>query len=622
MAGYGITDYQIGRYKIDVSRRLLLDEDEKVVALTPKVFDLLLFLVSNNERVVTKDEIMSAIWPDTVVEESNLTQNVSILRRALGETRGENVFIATIPGQGYRFVAEVTRPGDTIEETTRETVPAPLLASKPKLKAILVGASILGILIIGLVFYFSRSRPAGVVHEKPKVLAILPFKPLVNEGRDEALEIGMTDTLIARLSNVPGILLRPLSSVRKFVSGEQDPQSAGQELDADVVLDGTIQRWGEQIRVNVRLIDVSSGAALWGGTFDEDYRNIFIVQDNISTKVADALSTKLTNPGTAESKKGTSDAEAYRFYLQARLYQFKSTPHELRQSIAFYRRAIEIDPGYAQAYAGMADAYRTLPITSDVAAREAFPESKAAAQKALGLDPELADAYVALGYVSGWFEWDWKTAESEMRKALALEPNTPDAHRGLSILMTVQDRHGEAVEEMRRARELDPLSLPANALEAQALHYAGRDQEAIERLNKTFEIDPNFWIARIILARIYIGQNQLENALTELEKARAASSGNTETISLKGYVLARLGRREEATAALYELRATSTTYSPSYNIAMVLNGLGETDAALRSLEDAAKQRDVRLILLKVERKWDNLRQEPRFIALLRRLNLE
>ena len=608
--------YKFRGFEVDISRRLLRGQDGAPIPLTSKVFDLLLYLIENPGRTLSKDELMSAIWPDTVVEESNLTQNISILRRALGDVRGENAFIATIPGQGYRFVAEVGTDTPTLAEPAAAGEQPAIDRRFP-----FVIAGVLAILIISGVIsalYIYRT-PGASSGNDPRVLAILPFKPLMETDSDRALEVGMADTLIARLSNMPGVVLRPLSTVRKFSAPDQDPQIAGRELGADVVLDGTIQRNGEKIRVNVRLTDVGTGESLWGGTFDEQYRDIFSVQDTISTKVAEALRVRLS--GSAQfADRGTSDVEAYRLYLQGRLFQFRSTRNEIYQAIGFYRDAIRLDPNYALAYAGMADAYRTLPITSDVDPRSAFPESKAAAEKALQLNPDLSQARVALGYVASWYEWDWKRAEDEMRKAVELDPQSEEAHRALSILLTLLGRHDEAIAEMRRARELAPLSLPSNALEGQALFYAGKDAEALERLNKTFEIDPEFWIARLMLARILIRQDRLEEALVQLERARASSCCNSETISLIGYVQARKGNRAAAISSLSELEGYKTdNYSPSYNIAMVHHGLGQTDDALRALEDAANRRDVRLILLNIEHKWDDLRGNPRFVGILRKL---
>jgi len=601
-------------FRVDVARRLVLDRDGDPVQLTPKVFDLLFYLIQNRGKLLTKDELMAAVWPDTIVEESNLTQNISILRRALGDVRGGNALIVTVPGRGYKFVADVTTDG--ISDNVDVPIELPP-AGRTDRRPIYFGLVIALIAVAMGVFYIFTSRRTSA--DPPRILAILPFRPLVSGNSDEALEMGVTDTLIARMSSDPGLILRPLSSVRPFSRADVDPQAAGRQLGADTVLEGSVQRWGDKIRVNVRLINVRSGEPMWSATFDDKYTDIFAVEDAISGKVAEALRLRL---GSVSGVRQTQNVEAYRLYLQGRLFQFRSTPQEIRQAIAFYEKALALDPNYALAYAGIADAYRMLPITSDVAASDAFPRSKAAALKALELDDRSSQSHVALGYVYSWYEWNWPAAESEMRKAIELDPHDPDAHRGLSILLTVTGRHDEAINEMRAARELDPLSLATNALEAQALHYAGRDDEALDRLDKTFEIDPNFWIARLMLARIYIGQKRWSDALTELEKARAASGGNSEAISLTAYALAKSGRPDEARKMIDELQKPSDqNYMPSYNIALAYNGLGDSEQALHWLDDAVERRDVRMILLEVEHKWDNLRSDGRFISIMRRVGL-
>ncbi len=615
MSFASIKSFDFNGFRVDVGRRIVSDTEGNSVPLTPKVFDLLLYLVQNQGNLLTKDELMAAVWPDTIVEESNLAQNVSILRRAIGDVRGDKAIIVTIPGRGYKFVAEVTA-GEEPENDEIPSEPTPAARSMPAV--VVAGIVVLIIAAATGVYYFWPGGSAP--NEAPKTLAILPFRPLVNGDSDEALEMGMTDTLIARMSSSSGLILRPLSSVRPFARADVDPQAAGRALGADTVLEGNIQRSGDKIRINVRLINVGNGEPLWSGTFDDKYTDIFAVQDAISGKVSEALRLRLVAQGDTLQ---TQNVEAYRLYLQGRLFQYKTTPHDIRQAIAFYEKAIELDPTYSLAYAGVADSYRMLPITSDVASAEAFPRSKEAALRAIELDSRSSQSRVALGYIYSWYEWNWKGAETELRQAIELDPNNADAHRGLSLLLTVTGRHDEAINEMRTARRLDPLSLPTNALEAQALHYAGRDEEAIERINKTFEIDRNFWIARLILARIYIGQERWKDALDELKSAQQASGGNTETISLAGFALARSGQREEALKLIAELRKRSDeSYSPSYNIAIVYHALGDEDQALSWLEDATRRHDVRLILLKVDRKWDGLRSDPRFGSIIRRIGLE
>ena len=623
--------YEFGDFRVDAAKRLLIKSDGEQIALTPKVFDTLLYLVENSGKVIEKDELMAAIWADTIVEENNLSQNISILRRILGEKRGEHRFIATIPGHGFKFVAPVSpksevqspKPSENYPQINTDEHGFETETRNPKSiiqnRKIYIFAAVILLISIGAAgFYFWRGSSKSASVFSIKSVAVLPFKPLAAENRDEVLEIGMADTLIAKLGNNREIVVRPLSSVRRFGNLEQDAQTAGRELGVDAILDGNIQHWGDKIRVNVRLIETANGTALWTGTFDEKLNDIFVVQDTISNKVAAALALQLS-----VKKRSTENVEAYRFYLQGRYHALKSTPPEIRQGIAFYQQAIDADPTYALAYAGMAQAFAALPITSDAKPDEAFPQAKAAAQKALEIDADLAEAHIILGTIEFWFDWDWTNSEAELKKAIALNPNNSDAHRFYAVLLTVSGRGDESISEMETAKQLDPLSLVVNALKAQAFFYAGRDAEAIEQANKTLEIEPNFWIAHLMLARVYINQNKFDEAVTEAKKAAEFSGGNSEAVSLAAYALAKSGRRDEALAMLEELKSRSNQrYVPSYNLAMIYNGLGSREEALNNLEKAFAEKDARLVLLKVEPKWNNLRNEPRFIELMRRMNFQ
>lgn len=636
MSGYESKIYEFGDFRVDAVKRLLIKGDAERILLTPKVFDTLLFLVENGGRVIEKDELMSAIWPDTVVEENNLSQNISILRRVLGENRGEHRFIATIPGRGFKFVASVQAASsqklqssgsvETEFSNQSQNEPETNQVQKPKTngqhrKLLAFAIAILLILIAAFTaFYFWRNSNKTLSVPSVKTIAVLPFKPLVAENRDEALEIGMADTLIAQLSGNRDLIVRPLSSVRKFGSLDQDIQRAGADLGVDSVLDGSIQRWGDKIRVNVRLIGTADGSTLWNGTFDEKFTDIFEVQDAIGQKVVAALALRLSND---EKNHSTENLEAYRYYLQGRYHALKLTPPEIRKGIEFYQKAIDADPIYALAYAGMAQAYAALPITSDVPPSEAFPQAKAAAQRALEIDANLAEAHIILGVVEFWFDWDWTNAEAELKKSITLRPNNPDAHRFYAVLLTVLGRSEEALKEMETARQLDPLSLIVNALKGQSFFFAGRDAEAINQLNKTLEIEPDFWIAHIMLARIYIKQKKFNEAVAEAKKAGEFSGGNSEAVSLASYALAKTEKHSEAQAMLEGLKFKSNQqYVPAYNLAMVYNGLGEREEALNLLEIAFRERDARMIMLKVEPKWDDFRSEPRFIDLMKQMRFE
>jgi serine/threonine-protein kinase len=445
----------------------------------------------------------------------------------------------------------------------------------------------------------------------------------VAENRDESLEMGMADTLIARLSHSREIVVRPLGSVRKYGDLQQDPLVAGRELNVESVLDGSIQRWGDHVRVNVRLVGVPDGASLWVDTFDEKFTDIFAVQDAISEKVAKALALELSGEEKKRlTKRYTENADAYELYLKGRYYWGKITRSETRKSLQFFQQAIDVDPDYALAYAGLSDAYRTLPIAHDTPSKDAFPKAKAAAMKALEIDESLAEAHVSLGFIKFWFDWDWDGAEREFKRAIELNPNEAYAHFSYAHLLSNLGRHNEALSEARRARELDPLSLRINVLEAQFLLYAGRYDEALARTNKTFEIDPNFWAAHNWLGRIYLQKQMYAEALAALNKAKELSD-STEPIPQIGYALAKSGQREQARATLEELRQLSNKENvPAYFFALIYNGLGERDETLKWLEKSYQEREVQLTFIKVDTRWNEFRSDPRFAAIIERMKLE
>lgn len=614
--------YRFGDFTLDGGKRLLLKGDGDAAQLTPKVFDLLLYLVSHAGKTIDKDELMSKIWTDTVVEENNLSQNISILRKILGEKRGEHKFIATVPGTGYKFVADVRM---VIRESAAFSADVPQPDKQATAGSRRPGTILAGLLILVCIgftasYYFWRRADRSEI--ALRTIAVLPFKPIGAEERDEALETGMADTLISRLGNIGEIQVRPLSSVRRFGGPEQDALEAGRALGVDSVLDGSIQHSGEKIRVNVRLIKVNDGSSLWNASYDEPFTDIFAVQDLIAGKVAESLKIHLATGSAFVTERGqTKNPEAYRLYLQGRYYWQKLTQPEVRRGIQFFQQAIDADPTYALAYAGMADAYRSLPVNSDIPSADAMPQSKAAALKALEIDPNNSDAHTVLGWVAYWYDHDWGGAENEFKTALQLSANNPDAHRGYSVLMTCLGRNDEAISHMARARELDPLSLVTNSLEGQTLFYAGRYEEALDRLGKTLEVQPNFWVAHVMLARIYIQQKKYDAAIVEAEKARQFSNGHSEPISLAGYARARSGQIDASLKDLETLKSMQAQgLAADYNTAMLYNGLGKTDDALLALEKAFKAHDVRLILLKVDPKWDNLRAEPRFAELMKQMN--
>ena len=511
------------------------------------------------------------------------------------------------------------------EKLKREKEIATTPKSRSLIGAILIGATLL--LALGIWFFFytstSRSTTATAIPAEKRI-AVLPFKPLLPENRDQVLELGMADTLITKLSNSREIIVSSLNSVRKFVDLDQDSLAAGRTLQVSSVLEGNVQRAGDRIRVTARLIKVADGSSLWAGTFDEKFTDVFAVQDAISQKVADALALRLSGEEKSQlSKRYTDNIEAYQLYLTGRYHYARLIPPEIRAAMTFYQQAIDRDPKYALAYFGLAEANRSLAITSDVPSKDSLPQAKTAAQKALAIDDSLAEAHASLSFSLVWFDWDWAAAERESQRAISLNPNSAMAHFSHAHLLSDLGRHDEAVADAMRAVELDPLFFLYRAIGALFLHHAGRNEEARVQLEKTFELDPNFWIAHLTLGKVYTQQRKYPEATAEFEKAKELSRGNSEAIASIGYVAALAGDNAKARAVLDELKTLSNQhYIPPVNIALVYNGLGDQDEALAQLERACDERDVRLPLLKVDPRWDSFRSNPRFVAILKRIGLQ
>ena len=630
--------YEFDEFRVDARKRLLTKSDGAPIPLTPKVFDTLLYLIRHAGKVIEKDELMREIWNDSIVEENNLNQNISILRRVFGEKPGEQRFIVTVAGHGYRFVPEVRtisdlgfgiadiEPDETVSETQTAVDEADAIEDEnpirnPKSQIpnrkwffALVVLSVFALGAAGFYLWRGEERP---VDAPIKTVAVLPFKPLVAENRNEALEMGMADTLISKLSGGEEIIVRPLSAIRRYSSVEQDALTAGRELGVESILDGTIQTWGERIRISAKLIRTSDGKQLWAGQFDEKFTDLFVVQDSISERVAAALKIRL---GGKLKKHSTENVEAYQLYMTGRYHLDKLTPPDIRKSITYFQQAIDIDSQYALAYTGLAQAYGVLGIAGEMPG-EFSPKATAAAKKAVEIDDSLAEAHVALGMGAFWYDWDWRTAENEFRRSIELDPNNAESHGNFAMVLSNTGRHAEALAEVKRSRELNPLHLGQSALEGQYLLHAGRTDEALTQLRKTSELEPKFWMPYMITASAYIEKGMYPEAIAESRKEYEMTGGNV--IPFGTYALAKSGRRDEARAALNELlKLSATRFVPPYNVALIYNALDEHDNALAWLEKGFEQRDPKMTFLKVEPKWNNLRRAPRFIDLMKRMNFE
>ena len=636
--------YVFGDFRLDPVSRQLLGADGTPVALTPRVFDTLLYLVQNAGVVVGKEAMIAAIWPNRVVEENNLTQNISALRRLFGENPGDHRYIVTEPGLGYRFVAPVSRddrlpaapgaerggdePPPRAHAKSDEHPAAATAPSVPVRARWIRAASAVSALLI-VVAAAAALWPALSSHRAARpataaILAVLPFKPLLAGPRNEVLELGMADTLIAKLSTNRHAIVRSLNAVRRFDRADQDPIAAGTQLGVASVLEGHIQRDGERVRLNARLLAVPDGRALWSGTFDAKFTDVFAVQDAIVQQVAAALSLQIDRDERRRmAATYTTNIEAYQLYLDGRYHLQNATPPELEAGIRYFQRALELDPAYALAYVGLAEGYRRQVIISDADPHLVLPPAKAAALHALRIDDTLAEAYVPLGFVSFWYEWDWATAEAQFKRGIDLQPNFADAHFGYAALLSNLGRHDEALRESRRARELDPALPLYVALEASFVANAGHAEEARRQVEGVLRTSPKFWIAHLVRGWLNADGGRYGDAAADFKAASELSGGSQQATSMLGFALARDGRRKEAQVLLDSLlERAQRGYIPPTSIATIYCGLGDNDQALGWLERGYDARDVRMTFLKVDRRWDALRADPRFVAIARKMGLQ
>jgi DNA-binding winged helix-turn-helix (wHTH) protein/tetratricopeptide (TPR) repeat protein len=563
-------------FTVDFGSRLLL-RDNRPVALTPKAFDTLAALLEHPGEVLAKEELLARVWPDAFVEEAILTQNIYTLRKALQAAGGARVYIETIPRRGYRFAGPVVERG-----------------SAP------------------------RPEPGARIAS----LAVLPFEPLAGNTDDAYLGLGLADSLITRLSNLRRITVRPTSAVRRYLGMQREPTEVGRLLQVDAVLDGTIRRSGDWLRISVQLVSVRDDAPLWATQFDARVTDLFTLEDSISQELAEGLRLRLSRQERDRlTRSATRHPEAYDAYLRGRYFWNRRTFEGLTKGIESFHRAIELDPEFTLAYAGLADCRVLLPFYGPVAPRDAFPQAIAAAGRALELDESLAEAHTSLAYARFIYERQWGEAERGFRRALEISPGYATAHQWYAFLLAALGRHGEAIAQARQARELDPLSLVINSDLGMVLCFA-RDPAAEEQFRRTLELDPFFAYARFELGFSLQQQGRLDDAVAELGLASTMAPDNPVMQAALGQALARAGRTEEARKILASLEEQSDReFVEASLFAFLWMGLGEMDRAIDCLEEACDQGSRFVAFLATWSLYDPLRDHPRWPALLRRAGL-
>jgi len=607
-----------GSYEVDLGSRELRRQGLRI-SLQDQPFRLLALLLERAGEVVTREEVRDKLWPaDTFVDfDHSLNTAVKKLREALGDSAETPRYVETLAKRGYRFVAPLTEPGPSLP-------PARLPASA---RGALVVAAVL--CTTAPVIYWATRRPGPRTQPGQRLtLAVLPFDNLSGDADQEYLSDGLTEEMITQLARLQPDRLRVTarSSTWKYKRADRDIGRLRQELGADYILEGSLRRAGERVRVAVQLIQAADQTHAWAQTYERDIGDVLVLQSEIARAVAGTIALTLTPDAHARLARARPvRAESYQDYLRGRYFFWKRSEAGLRQALGYFQRAIAADPGNARAYSGLADCYSSLGHSSSVGGlppRQAMPEAKAAALKALQIDGTLAEAHNSLAFVHLHYDWDLAASKREFRRALELDPEYTTAHHWYSHCLLVLGRTDESLAESKRALELEPLNLVVGVHLGWHYYYSRQYDQAIEQLRKTLELDPAFPPAQRYAAWAYLQRGRHQEAIAGLRAALSTLGRQPQVEGELGYALAVAGHRAEARAVLEGLRQLSSTrYVSPYSVALVHAGLGDRDQALAWLDKAYDERSDYMPYLKLEPMLDSLRSDPRFAALVRRVGL-
>jgi DNA-binding winged helix-turn-helix (wHTH) protein/TolB-like protein/lipopolysaccharide biosynthesis regulator YciM len=627
---------EFGKFRLDAEKRVLWFE-EKPVNLALKKIELLCVLTENGGEVITKEELLSRVWADSFVEESNLSRHIYVLRKTFKDF-GAKDLIQTVPRRGYRFAGEVRQvnsgSGQLIIE--RHAVSRTLIEIQEEEKggtgegerknvssgislSPLLLFSLSAILLVALLggFAFWRYNKTAAVSDI-KSIAVLPFQTIDGEKGNEHQGLGLADVLITRLSNIKEINVRPTSAILNF--DNQDSIAFGKTLNVDAILEGTIYRTNDKVRVTARLIKTGDDSPIWAGQFEKPLQEELRLQDEIALQVVNALALNLSGgEKNALTKRYTENADAYQLYIKGRYEWNKRSWAAMNEAQRLFRNAVELDPNFALAHAGLAD---TLAMTVD------GNQASIAVQKALELDPHLAEAHASLGFIRMFHDWNWRAAETRFKKSIELNPNYATAHQWYATLLAIEGRNSEAKAEMRRALEINPLSHNFHADLGQIYYFSREYGEAEKWCLKALEIYPDFQFAHDYLYDIYLKTGDYDKATEHFIRADkinhtfANESADRQDQLEESYEkLRKIYRKNGIEKFVEDLIVSSQNANAPYVDAMHYAFLGENEKALDNLERAFEGKGFLSAFVKADPIFDSLREEPRYREILRKMNL-
>ncbi|MBI3477535.1 MAG: winged helix-turn-helix domain-containing protein [Acidobacteria bacterium] len=624
--------FEFNDFRLETAERRLLRNGD-AIALAPKVFDTLVALVENPGRLMSKDELMHRLWPDTFVEEVSLAQNISQLRKALGEPVGDAQIIQTVAKRGYRFVAPVrivpngqgfalsaavpveqqSPPSEIAEPTGRTGQP------NWKIVAGLAGAALVLAGVVLFVPFFQRAGKASAAREI-RSIAVLPLTNLSQDAEQEFFADGVTDDLITELARIRALRVISRTSVMQYKGTRKTLPEIARELKVDAIVEGTVSQRNGNVHITAQLVQANPEQHVWAESYERPLAEAQNLQSEIARAIGAAVRATMTPEEQARMRRSRAiNSDANLLYLKGRFFWNKRTAAGAKDGEKYFQQAIARDADFAQAYVGLAGAYIFEGGWGVEPATIALPKAEQAARQALVLDPENAEAHAALGLIAMNYEWNWPKAEREYKQAIALNPNDAIAHHWYGEYLAAQGRFDEGLEELRRAEELDPLSVAIVADRAKILYFARRYNEVIAQSRKALEMDPGFLSSYSWMMRSYARQGMQEEAQAALEALRQAGATPLDYQSNFSILSARIGHRDEARQILDRNRDLFDT-SPG-TILFVVSAAGDKEEAFTWMEKCLGSHSTSLTSLKVNPDYDDLRGDPRFIKYLGRVGL-
>jgi TolB-like protein/DNA-binding winged helix-turn-helix (wHTH) protein/Tfp pilus assembly protein PilF len=614
--------YEFGPYRLD-SAQLLLFRSGQLISLAPKAAETLAVLLASHGQLVEKEELMKAVWPDTFVEEANLTVHISALRKLLRDQAHPAGYIETVPWRGYRFAAPVVeRPvvngaPSADDSGTASAHPRPLT---PRL----VIAGLCALALLAAAFAYKKGQLFGVAPRRIHSVAVLPLQNLSGDASQEYLADGLTEALVTDLAQVRSLRVISRTSIMTYKGTKKKLPEIARELNVDAVVEGSVVRSGDQVQVTAQLVEAPTDTHLWAETYEGSQRDLLVLQNRMAQAIVQQVRVALTPEEKLRlTKIHLVSPESHEDYLQGRYFWNRRTPAALLSSLELYEKATKADPNSAEAYAAMATVYATMVATDQFPPQEMEGKAKAAALKALALDETLAEPHAALGYMKAVGDYDWDGSFAELERAIELDPSYALAHHWYGYMLECRGRFDDALREVHKAQELDPLNLAEQESPAQVLYWSRKYDECVTQSRKTLELDPNFFYAHMFMGDCLAQLKKYDEAIAEFQQTLRITPRNTAVMARLGYVLGMVGRKREALDLLKQMEQTrQSEYTSAGLQAWIYAGIGDREHTLEALERDEDHRGTTTLFLKDDAKLDFVRAEPRFVALLKKVHLD